>query len=223
MARYKVANNPCRHMIYEGTECVEFETVGKYKHKVIVDSNIWEDHLKKYSWTAIPHGNRIDVQTSIHKQPKKIWRVIIEHTKDELDYWDSVIDHINRNPLDNRTCNLRLLNAAILNSTNVSRKYTDDMELIYPQSAGYKVHYSIAGKPYYKHFKFSDYESKEATLEAAKKYRDEEAIPNREHIIKEMTKKTRDIEFERGLRDKLQNGERSEVLSILKKYGISTL
>jgi hypothetical protein len=35
-----------------------------------------------------------------------------------------------------------------------------------------------------------------------------------------MIKKTRDIEFERGLRDKLQNNGKDDVLKTLKKYGI---
>lgn len=220
MARHKIANNPYQYIVYEDVECVEFETIGKHKHKVIVDKELWDEYLKNFSWTAIHKGKRVEVQTSINKQPKKIWRVIIEHTRDELDYWDSTIDHKNRNPLDNRECNLEILNASILNSTNVSRKCIDDMWLIYPQLAGYKVHYSIAGEPNYEHFKFSDYESKAATLAAAKKYRDEKAIPNRERKIKEMFKKTRDVEFERGLRDKLKNNEIDEVLSILKKYDI---
>ena len=35
-----------------------------------------------------------------------------------------------------------------------------------------------------------------------------------------MVKKTRHIEFERGLRDMLKEGEGDEVKKILKKYGV---
>ena len=216
-----MANNPYQYIIYEGGECVEFETVGKYKYKTIVDRDIWDEYLKNFSWTATVRGKRINIKTSDDKQSKTIWRMIVEHKCSELDYWGSTIDHVNNNPLDNRFCNLRVFNTSILNTTNVASKYTaDDMQFIHKQTSGYKIHYNIAGETFYKHFKFSDYKSKTATLKAARKYRNEEVIPNREHKIKEMIKKTRDIEFERGLRDKLENGEQSEVESIVNKYGI---
>lgn len=35
-----------------------------------------------------------------------------------------------------------------------------------------------------------------------------------------MLRKTRNVEFERGLRDKLKAGELDEVLMILKKYNV---
>ena len=54
MARKKIANNPYRYILYEGMECVEFETDGKYKYKVIVDKSAWDEYLSQYSLTAIP-------------------------------------------------------------------------------------------------------------------------------------------------------------------------
>ncbi len=95
------------------------------------------------------------------------------------------------------------------------------MQYIYLQTSGYKVHYNISGKTYYKHFRFADYESKNATLDAAKAYVNEEVIPHRNRKLKEMIKKTRDIEFERGLKSKLTSGEYDEIIEILKKYGIN--
>ena len=222
MARYRVPDNPYRYIIYEGAECVEFETVGKHKYKAIVDRDMWDEHLKRFSWTAIrsgKDGKRITIKTSVDKQSMSIWRMIVKYKYGELDYWGTTIDHKNNNPLDNRWCNLRPFSAAILNSTNISSKYADDdMRFIFKQTSGYKIHYNIADQTFYKHFKVADYQSQAATLEAAKKYRDEVAIPDRERIIEEMLKKTRDIEFERGLRDKLNSGELNEVKTILNNY-----
>ena len=62
---------------------------------------------------------------------------------------------------------------------------------------------------------------KEAALAAAKAYRDEYIIPDRERIIKEIEHKARSIEFERGLRRKIDAGETDEILQTLQKYGIS--
>lgn len=85
---------------------------------------------------------------------------------------------------------------------------------------GFKIHYNLAGKTYYKYFGAATYGGAEKALEAAKKYRDEEVPKEREKIINEMIKKTRNIEFRRGLRDMLIAGEKSEVIAVLKEYGL---
>lgn len=123
MGKHKIGNNPYKEVIVDGNECVIFQTSGKRVHDVIVDKRTWYDYLKQYSWTANQSGSRVNVITSIDKQSSRLWRVIVEHEYDEIDWWGSTVDHINNNPLDNRICNLRLYNAAILNSTNVSSKY----------------------------------------------------------------------------------------------------
>ena len=226
MARLKIAHNPYREFTYEGQDCVEFETVGKNQYHVIVDRSIWFSYLQNYSWTAIKVNSRINVKTSIDKQSTAIWRVIAEHEYDELDYWGSTIDHINNDPLDNRLCNLRLYNP-ILNATNIASKYTElGMQFIYRQGPadkpnGYKVHYNIGGETFYKNFSVADYGSVEAAIKAAQAYRDETVLRERKIKIEELTKKSRDIEFERGLRDKLLHGELSEIKEVLYRYGLT--
>lgn len=42
----------------------------------------------------------------------------------------------------------------------------------------------------------------------------------REKVINEMLRKTRYIEFERGLRDMLRAGEKEDVVEILKAYNL---
>lgn len=226
MARFKKEENPYHEEIIDGMRCVVFETVGKEQHQVIVDSDIWYQYLNHYSWTAIKNGTRINVKSSIKKQSICIWRVIVEHEYSELDYWGTTIDHINNNPLDNRLKNLRIFNTSILNSTNISSKYSEsDMQYIHRQGSkdktnGYKVHYNLAGKTYYKNFSVKEYGSTQEAIKAAKKYRDEFVIPEREKIIIEMMRKTRSIEFEIGLRDMLNAGEFDEVIKILRKYNV---
>lgn len=226
MARYKKAANPFVEEIIDGEECVVFKTAGKVMVDVIVDKRTWFDYLKDYSWTAIKNGTRIEVKTSINKQSNRLWRVIVEHEYDELDYWGTTIDHINNNPLDNRLVNLRIFNTSILNSTNISSKYTkNDMQYIHRQGAkdnpsGYKVHYNLGGKTFYKNFSITEFGSIEEAIRAAKEYRDDIVVNQRQVVIEEMIRKTRNVEFERGLKCKLEAGELDEVLQILRKYNV---
>ncbi len=218
--------NDYKKIIIDGKPYIEFTTVGKNTVKVIVDEKAWDEYLSMYSWTAIKKGNRYDVKTSINKQSNRIWRVIVEHEYDELDYWGSTIDHINNNPLDNRLENLRIYSTAILNTTNISSKFKEkDMQFIHRQGKessinGYKVHYNLAGETFYKNFGVKEYGGVEEALYAAQRYRDSVVEKQRQAKIDEMIKKTRDIEFERGLRDKIKAGEISDILAVLKKYNI---
>ncbi|MCE5342308.1 MAG: hypothetical protein LLF96_01780, partial [Eubacteriales bacterium] len=179
----------------------------------------------KYSWTAISRKGsiRIDVKTSIDKQSQAIWRVIVEREFDEIIWWGSTIDHINNNPLDNRKANLHVFSTAILNSTNISSKFTaDGMQYIHKQgNAGYKFHCNLGGKTYYKNFGKRLYGSMSAALVAAKEYSEFWIREERPRIIQSLVKKTRDVEFERGLREKLNIGEMEEIMSILSKYGMA--
>ncbi|MCE5342348.1 MAG: hypothetical protein LLF96_02005 [Eubacteriales bacterium] len=117
---------------------------------------------------------------------------------------------------------------ALFNATNISSKNeVINQKYIFEQKQGnriygYKVQYSIGGKPEYKNFGRREYSNLESVLEAAKEFRDEQyAIITSK--ISELEKKSRDIEFERGLRRKIKHCEKDEILDILKKYSISTV
>lgn len=216
-----IAKNIFRKIIIEDVEYIEFMTGGKNSIAVLVDIKSWEGYLYKHHWTAIKKDKYITIKTSINKHSIRIHRLIIENEFDEIDYWGNTIDHINNNPLDNRIINLRIYNSK-LNSTNIKSKYIEnDLHLIYPQIRkkdgievvhGYKVHTNIFDETIYKHFK---------TVEEAKLYRNMEVLPYIKKRISEMIKKTRDIEFERGLKNKILSNEIDEVIDVLRKYGIS--
>lgn len=217
------AKNKFKKVIIKNEEYIEFITGGKNSIPVLVDIEPWEKYLYKYHWTAIKKEKYYTVKTSINKHSVRIHRMIIEKEFDEVDYWGNTIDHINNNTLDNRLINLRIYNAK-LNSTNIKSKYLkDDLHLIYPQVHkkngvnviyGYKVHTNIFDETIYKSFR---------TIEEAKIYRNLEILPYIQKRIDEMIKKTRDIEFERGLKNKILNNELGEIVSILNKYGINTV
>jgi hypothetical protein len=209
--------------IIEGKEYIKFETGGKYKHDVIVDVHTWENYLHKHHWTAVRDGGKEYklIKASINKHSKAIYRMIIENEYDEVDYWGNTIDHKNNDTFDNRLENLRIVSSK-LNNTNRFSKYTKDgMNLIYPQYTtrvsgekvihGYKLHTNIFDETVYKYFN---------NVEEAKDYRDNVVLPYIEQKIEELIKKTRDIEFERGLKQKIENNEIDEIYNILKKYKI---
>jgi len=77
--------------------------------------------VKQYKWTLSIHGNDIRIianDSSLHRIG--LHQFIIENYDEHM-----VIDHINRNPLDNRKSNLRITTRAI-NSTNAKARKEND-------------------------------------------------------------------------------------------------
>ena len=226
MPRGPADTNTFQYIEYEGQECVKFQTTGKYNVDVIVDKDSWDKYLSNHTWTvSMSKSGRASVKTSIENDTVFIWSFIIEHEYDEVEYWGQTIDHVNNNPLDNRRSNLRIYNA-MLNGSNVSSKFDhDDSRFIHEVKRAngtlscYKIHYNLGGKAFYvRSFSVQEYGSPDAALAAAKAYRDQYIIPDRERMIKEIEHKARSIEFERGLRRKIRAGETAVIIQTLQKY-----
>ena len=178
--------------------------------------------MKTYRWTGSENRYGLKtVKTSIQGVTYHIDKIICENEYDELDTFGSTIDHKNNNRLDNRLCNLRPLSSQFLNSTNISSKKDGDMQYIYEQKTSFQVSYNVGGIKYYQMFNKSEYNSDEDALIAAKEYRDNVAIKEKKIKVRELVKKTRTVEFERGLKNKLLSHETDEVVKILRKYGLS--
>jgi len=213
MSRKKVNKNAYKEVVKDGEICIEFTTGGKHEVTVTVDKKAWNEYICNFHWTAQKSkAGYLTVVTSIGGIPVRLSKMVMEREFLEIDYWGNTIDHKNNNTLDNRRSNLRIINNQ-LNPTNQKSKYeTDNMHLIHRQKGGaYKIDTNTNGKKLYKNFQ---------TKEEAIAYRDQVVIPSREAENIKIEKKARDIEFERGLRDKLNNNEKEEVLEILKKYEI---
>lgn len=66
MPRGPVDTNTFQYILYEGQECVQFQTAGKYNVDVIVDRDAWEKYLSKHTWTvSMNKSGRASVKTSI--------------------------------------------------------------------------------------------------------------------------------------------------------------
>lgn len=193
----------------DGKYYVEFVTNGKYQVNVIVDIEPWNNYLGQLNWTVCKQGKRMEVKTSIGGSSIALHRYIVRKEFTELETYNRTVDHKNNNNLDNRIENFKLSNAR-LNGLN---KASDKNYIYAPKGYGkkYKVQMNIDEKMYFAHF---------STIEECEKYRDEVLMPIKEREIRLMEKKDRDIEFERGLVNKIQNGELDEIMAVLKKYNI---
>lgn len=176
---------------------------------VLADKETWFSYLHKYSWTASNIYNKSYIKTSVKNSSKQIQRLIAEYEFDEIDYFGRTVDHINGDSTDNRLLNLRCV-SQLTNSKNGSSKAGVD-KYIYKNGKNYKVHMMIQYKSYHKSF---------ITLEEAVEYRDNVLMPLKEEANIALLKKERDIEFERGLRDKISYGENDEIINVLQKYGV---
>ena len=99
--------------------------VGKYAF-AIVDDDMYEE-LRMFKWKAKPNGRGTQVYAvRNHRVPDGRLTTIRMHRVVLGAPWDGVldIDHINRNPVDNRRINLRLVSRSVntRNTTNEARQ-----------------------------------------------------------------------------------------------------
>lgn len=75
-------------------------------YKTIIDDEDYEK-IKDYNWVAHKSQNRVIACTRIMNNGKRI-RIQMHRFLLNISDKNIIIDHINRNPLDNRKCNLRI-------------------------------------------------------------------------------------------------------------------
>lgn len=74
--------------------------------QILVDDEDFE-YLKEYKWYRLVSRNTIYARTNVNKKTKVITHIIANFHK--WDIKDKVVDHINKNGLDNQKKNLQIL------------------------------------------------------------------------------------------------------------------
>ena len=107
-------------VIYEDyAEIVLYGRNNKEKGRAIIDVDDVEK-VSQYKWHLTKNGY---IATTINRKRVKLHRFIMNVWKNECDYNSNVIDHINRNPLDNRKSNLRIVSQKEnMNNKNCNKK-----------------------------------------------------------------------------------------------------
>lgn len=85
----------------------------KRKERCLIDLDVFNKMIKPLNKTLSLLSNKKYVYFTLNKKKIKLHRYIMNCPTDK------VVDHINRNPLDNRKCNLRCVNN-VLNLQNVT-------------------------------------------------------------------------------------------------------
>lgn len=83
------------------------------QHTVIVDADRY-DEVTQYNWCVQPNHGSFRAIRKVGKRRQKLHHFIIGHPPKGM-----TVDHLNRNPLDNRLCNLRF---ATYSENNKNRK-----------------------------------------------------------------------------------------------------
>lgn len=169
-------------------KCVASKIISSNGYEILVDADDFE-RLNKYSWWVSVRGKRIGVFRSTKVNGKS--KTIQMHREIMQPGAGLVVDHINRNRLDNRRSNLRIC-TQFENARNVGpashKKYKGTIKEIKGKSVGWHAKIRCGGKQIYLGY-FKDEESAARAYDkAASKLHGEFAYLNFPSIEAEMRK-----------------------------------
>lgn len=173
---------------------------------ILIDIEVYNEIYKDNTWAVNTAGYLKNGKGEL------LHLLIFKYYYGELFLIGRNIDHINRNKLDCRIRNLRSLSIAA-NMKNTIGKY-----ITKSSKFKYRVRYKDNHKDINKTFSIKDYKNEEECIEKIQDYIDKEIVQYKENAIKDEMKKIRDVELERGIIEKRNNGEYDEIYTIILKH-----
>jgi hypothetical protein len=142
------------------------QRLAKLKALGVLYDDVWALRISQYAWRVTNRGY-VEASSYFEGEPKtiKLHRLVMN----ALDQPDWQVDHINRNPLDNRVCNLRFACNSV-NARNTSR--VENSKHIRLHKGYYELRMSVAGATYNRVYKTLQ-EAEHARQELLDKHRDE--------------------------------------------------
>lgn len=181
-------------------------------YTVLLDTEFILNELSKYKFwpKKAKSGACYFLSTGMEQHSKSLHQLVVQYYRPEYEYYDRVIDHINRNELDCRNSNLRCVTAG-LNSINRSGKsYTK-------RKSGYRTEVRIGKETIGKSFFYSDFETEEKCFEAVQSYLKNVIEPLKDNNFNDELKKSYKYDIIRSFHYYIDNNNLELLNNILRE------